>query len=54
VVDPRHSVTSPASPTYLGQLATMVDVQIALRQTFAEVFGPKNRASRKRRFDSRC
>jgi lipoyl(octanoyl) transferase len=36
VVDPRYGVTSFAD---LGQLATMADVQLALRQAFAEVFG---------------
>jgi lipoyl(octanoyl) transferase len=36
VVDPRYGVTSLAD---LGQLATMADVQLALRQAFAEVFG---------------
>jgi lipoyl(octanoyl) transferase len=35
VVDPRYGVTSFAD---LGQLATMADVQLALRQAFAEVF----------------
>jgi lipoyl(octanoyl) transferase len=37
VADPRYGVTSLAD---LGQLATMADVHIALRQAFAEVFGP--------------
>jgi lipoyl(octanoyl) transferase len=37
VADPRYSVTSLAD---LGQLATMADVHIALRQAFADVFGP--------------
>ena len=37
VADPRYGVTSLAN---LGQLATMADVHIALRQAFAEVFGP--------------
>jgi lipoyl(octanoyl) transferase len=36
VVDPRYGVTSLAD---LGHLATMADVDIALRQAFAEVFG---------------
>jgi lipoyl(octanoyl) transferase len=36
VVDPRYGVTSLAD---LGQLATVADVQLALRQAFAEVFG---------------
>src|SRR4030088_2973517 len=36
VVDPRYGVTSLAD---LGQLAAMADVQLALRQAFAEVFG---------------
>src|SRR5882757_2549449 len=36
VADPRYGVTSLAD---LGQLATMADVQLALRQAFAEVFG---------------
>jgi lipoyl(octanoyl) transferase len=37
VVDPRYGVTSLAD---LGHPASMMDVDIALRQTFAEVFGP--------------
>jgi lipoyl(octanoyl) transferase len=37
VVDPRYGVTSLAD---LGHLATMADVDIALRQAFGEVFGP--------------
>lgn len=37
VVDPRFGVTSLAD---LGHLATLADVDIALRQSFAEVFGP--------------
>ena len=37
VADPRYGVTSLAD---LGQFATMADVHIALRQAFAEVFGP--------------
>ena len=36
VADPRYGVTSLAD---LGQLATMADVHIALRQAFSEVFG---------------
>jgi lipoyl(octanoyl) transferase len=36
IVDPRYGVTSLAD---LGQLATIEDVQLALRQAFAEVFG---------------
>jgi lipoyl(octanoyl) transferase len=36
VADPRYGVTSLAD---LGHLATMADVQVALRQAFAEVFG---------------
>jgi lipoyl(octanoyl) transferase len=36
VADPRYGVTSLAD---LGHLATMADVDIALRQSFAEVFG---------------
>lgn len=36
VADPRYGVTSLAD---LGLTATMADVDIALRQTFAEVFG---------------
>lgn len=36
VVDPRYGVTSLAD---LGLTATMADVDIALRQAFAEVFG---------------
>ena len=36
VVDPRYGVTSLAD---LGHLATMADVDIALRQAFGEVFG---------------
>jgi len=37
VVDPRYGVTSLAD---LGHPASMMDVDIALRQSFAEVFGP--------------
>jgi lipoyl(octanoyl) transferase len=37
VADPRYGVTSLAD---LGHTPTMVDVDIALRQAFAEVFGP--------------
>jgi lipoyl(octanoyl) transferase len=37
VADPRYGVTSLVD---LGQLVTMADVDIALRQAFAEVFGP--------------
>jgi lipoyl(octanoyl) transferase len=37
VADPRYGVTSLAD---LGLAATMADVDIALRQAFAEVFGP--------------
>jgi lipoyl(octanoyl) transferase len=37
VVDPRYGVTSL---TDLGHPASMMDVDIALRQAFAEVFGP--------------
>jgi lipoyl(octanoyl) transferase len=37
VADPRYGVTSLAD---LGHYATMEDVDIALRQAFAEVFGP--------------
>ncbi len=36
VMDPRYGVTSLAD---LGHLATMADVDIALRQAFGEVFG---------------
>ena len=36
VADPRYGVTSLAD---LGHLATMADVDIALRQAFGEVFG---------------
>jgi lipoyl(octanoyl) transferase len=36
VMDPRYGVTSLAD---LGHLATMADLDIALRQTFGEVFG---------------
>src|ERR1700710_442865 len=36
VADPRYGVTSLAD---LGQFATIADVQLALRQAFAEVFG---------------
>ena len=36
VADPRYGVTSLAD---LGHLATMADVDIALRQAFLEVFG---------------
>jgi lipoyl(octanoyl) transferase len=37
VVDPRYGVTSLAD---LGHLASITDVDIALRQAFHEVFGP--------------
>jgi lipoyl(octanoyl) transferase len=37
VADPRYGVTSLAD---LGHIATMSDVDIALRQAFTEVFGP--------------
>ncbi|WP_213772736.1 lipoyl(octanoyl) transferase LipB [Bradyrhizobium sp. dw_78] len=37
VVDPRYGVTSLAD---LGHPASLADVDIALRQAFAEVFGP--------------
>jgi lipoyl(octanoyl) transferase len=37
VVDPRYGVTSLAD---LGQLVTMADVDIALRQAFEQLFGP--------------
>jgi lipoyl(octanoyl) transferase len=37
VVDPRYGVTSIVD---LGHPASMMDVDIALRQAFAEVFGP--------------
>jgi lipoyl(octanoyl) transferase len=37
VVDPRYGVTSLAD---LGHPASMMDVDIALRQAFTEVFGP--------------
>lgn len=37
VADPRYGVTSLVD---LGQLVTMADVDIALRQTFEELFGP--------------
>ena len=37
VADPRYGVTSLAD---LGHYAAMADVDIALRQAFAEVFGP--------------
>ena len=37
VADPRYGVTSLAD---LGHILTMTDVDIALRQAFAEVFGP--------------
>jgi lipoyl(octanoyl) transferase len=40
VVDPRYGVTSLAD---LGQLATMADVDLALRQAFEQVFGAVNR-----------
>ncbi|HVX78777.1 MAG TPA: lipoyl(octanoyl) transferase LipB [Bradyrhizobium sp.] len=39
IVDPRYGVTSLAD---LGRLASMADVDIALRQAFTEVFGPTN------------
>ena len=37
VVDPRYGVTSLVD---LGQLVTMADVDVALRQAFEELFGP--------------
>ena len=37
VADPRYGVTSLVD---LGQLTTMADVDIALRQAFEELFGP--------------
>jgi len=37
VADPRYDVTSLAD---LGHLATMTDVDVALRQAFEQVFGP--------------
>ena len=37
VADPRYGVTSLVD---LGHLVTMADVDVALRQAFAEVFGP--------------
>jgi len=37
VADPRYGVTSLAD---LGHLATMADVDVALRQAFEQVFGP--------------
>ena len=37
VVDPRYGVTSLAD---LGRTVSMMDVDIALRQAFTEVFGP--------------
>ena len=37
VVDPRYGVTSLVD---LGHIVTMADVDIALRQTFADIFGP--------------
>jgi lipoyl(octanoyl) transferase len=37
VADPRYGVTSLVD---LGQLVTMADVDIALRQSFEELFGP--------------
>ena len=37
VVDPRYGVTSLAD---LGRPVSMMDVDIALRQAFTEVFGP--------------
>ena len=37
IADPRYGVTSLVD---LGQLATMADVDIALRQAFEELFGP--------------
>jgi lipoyl(octanoyl) transferase len=37
VADPRYGVTSLAD---LGHLASMAEVDIALRQAFEEVFGP--------------
>jgi lipoyl(octanoyl) transferase len=39
VADPRYGVTSLVD---LGHPVTMADVDIALRQAFAEVFGPAN------------
>jgi lipoyl(octanoyl) transferase len=36
VADPRYGVTSLAD---LGHLATMADVDVALRQAFEQVFG---------------
>ncbi len=39
VADPRYGVTSLSD---LGHLATMTDMDVALRQAFAEVFGPGN------------
>ena len=41
VADPRYGVTSLSD---LGHLVTMADVDIALRQTFAGVFGAANAA----------
>jgi lipoyl(octanoyl) transferase len=41
VVDPRYGVTSLAD---LGQPASTMDVDIALRQAFGEVFGPATTA----------
>jgi lipoyl(octanoyl) transferase len=37
IADPRYGVTSLVD---LGHLATMEDVDIALRQAFEELFGP--------------
>src|ERR1700733_4757205 len=37
VADPRYGVTSLAD---LGHLATMADIDVALRQAFEQVFGP--------------
>jgi lipoyl(octanoyl) transferase len=37
VVDPRYGVTSLVD---LGHLVTMADVDVALRQSFEEIFGP--------------
>ena len=38
VADPRYGITSLAE---FGHPATMVDVDVALRQTFEQVFGSK-------------
>jgi lipoyl(octanoyl) transferase len=37
VADPRYGVTSLVD---LGQLVTMADVDVALRQAFEDLFGP--------------